>query len=329
MNRNINNILITGGAGYIGSHITEELIKEKKNKVYIFDNLSTGYKRLINKKAHFIKGDIKNLNKLSAIINENNIDSIIHLAALLNVKKAEKNRKRYFKNNVLGTKNLIIACKGSTVKNIIFSSSCSVYGNVKGPVKETNKLNPKGYYGFTKKEGEKIVRKFAKKFDYNFGILRYFNVVGASSTKKIGEIDKSNDHLFKNIAIEYFKIKPKVKIYGNNFNTLDGTCVRDYMHVSDIAKIHIKTLKHIKRKNKSLVLNCGYGRGFSVLQIINVFKKLKKNVKIIFTSRRPGDVAQVYSDNTKIKKILKWKPKKRSVESILKSAINWEKKIQK
>ena len=236
MIRNKNNILITGGAGYIGSHITEELVKEKKNKIFIFDNLSTGYKKLINKKAYFIKGDIKNFNKLSKVIRQNNINSIIHLAALLNVKKAEKNKKKYFINNILGTKNLIKACKGSLVKNIIFSSSCSVYGNVKGSVKETKKLNPQGYYGFTKQEGEKIIKKFSQKLNYNYGILRYFNVVGASSSKKIGEIDKSNDHLFKNIAIEYFKKKPRVKIYGNNFNTVDGTCVRDYMHVSDIAR---------------------------------------------------------------------------------------------
>ena len=161
MTKSINNILVTGGAGYIGSHIVENLVKTK-NKVIILDNLVTGYKRLINKKAKFIKADIKNRKDLIKIIRDNKIDSIIHLAAYLNVSEAERNKKKYYNNNIIGTKNLIEACKNSSVKNIIFSSSCAVYGNVKGAVSENKRPNPGGYYGYTKFKGEELLKKLKK-----------------------------------------------------------------------------------------------------------------------------------------------------------------------
>ena len=198
------NILITGGAGYIGSHIAEKL-ESSKNNIIILDNLVTGFKRLINNKAKFIKADIKNKKNLKKIIYENNINVIIHLAAYLNIKEAEKNKKKYYKNNIIGTKNLIDACKNSNVNNIIFSSSCSIYGNVKGAVSENKKPNPTGYYAYTKFKGENLIKKFSKKNGYKYLILRYFNVVGASPSNKIGEIERSHDHLFKNISIQSLK----------------------------------------------------------------------------------------------------------------------------
>ena len=319
----INNILITGGAGYIGSHIVEQLVKTKIN-VIILDNLVTGYKRLINKKAKFIKGDIQNKNKLTKIINDYKIDSIIHLAAYLNVNEAEKSKKKYYKNNVNGTLNLIHACEKSKVKNIIFSSSCSIYGNIKGSVNERRKPNPQGYYAYTKYKGEEIIKKFASKYNYQYGILRYFNVAGASPSGKIGEINKSHGHLIKNIAIQALKKNPIISIYGANYKTKDGTCIRDYMHVSDLANIHIKTLKYINSKPKSLTLNCGYGKGYSVLDIVKKLKKINKNLRINFQPRRNGDIAQIYADTKKFKKILKWKPKYNDINKIIKSAIKWE-----
>ena len=186
-----NNILITGGAGYIGSHIVEQLLKKNVN-IIILDNLVTGYKRLINKQTKFINGDIKNKSKLIKIINDYKIESIIHLAAYLNVNEAEKNKKKYYKNNIEGTLNLVHACKGSKVKTIIFASSCSIYGNCKGSVSEKTKPNPQGYYAYTKFKGEEIIKKYAKKYNYQYGILRYFNVAGVSSPGKIGEINITN-----------------------------------------------------------------------------------------------------------------------------------------
>ncbi len=156
-------------------------------------------------------------------------------------------------------------------------------------------------------------------------ILRYFNVAGASPSGKIGEIESSHGHLIKNLAIQYYKKNPRVNIYGNDYNTKDGTCVRDYIHVTDLANIHIKALKKISSNKKSLILNCGYGKGYSVKEIVNIFKKIKKNVKVYKQNRRKGDVAQIYSDITRLKKVLKWRPKFNNIKFILKSSINWEK----
>ena len=320
------NILVTGGAGYIGSHIVELLIKTKSN-IIIIDNLVTGHKKLLNKKAKFIKVDIKNKTLITKIINDYKISSIIHLAGSLNVSEAEKNKKKYYKNNVEGTLNLIKACKNSFVKNIIFSSSCSVYGNVKGSVNEKMKPNPQSYYALTKYKAEEIIKKFSKKYNYKYGILRYFNVAGASPSGKIGEIETSHGHLIKNIAIQSLKKKPVINIYGNDYKTKDGTCVRDYIHVSDLATIHIMALKYINKNSKSLILNCGYGKPYSVLDIANIFKIKKKNTQIRFKKRRPGDIAEVYSDTKKINKILKLKVKYDNLENILDSAYKWEKKI--
>ncbi|MDB2353953.1 UDP-glucose 4-epimerase GalE [Candidatus Pelagibacter bacterium] len=325
MNRK-ENILVTGGAGYIGSHIVELLIKTKSN-IIIIDNLVTGHKKLLNKKAKFIKVDIKNKTLITKIINDYEISSIIHLAGSLNVSEAEKNKKKYYKNNVEGTLNLIKACKNSFVKNIIFSSSCSVYGNVKGSVNEKMKPNPQSYYALTKYKAEEIIKKFSKKYNYKYGILRYFNVAGASPSGKIGEIETSHGHLIKNIAIQSLKKKPVINIYGNDYKTKDGTCVRDYIHVSDLATIHIMALKYINKNSKSLILNCGYGKPYSVLDIANIFKIKKKNTQIRFKKRRPGDIAEVYSNTKKINKILKLKVKYDNLENILDSAYKWEKKI--
>ena len=165
-----------------------------------------------------------------------------------------------------------------------------------------------------------------KKIKYNFGILRYFNVAGASTSGKIGEIDSSHGHLIKNIAIQSMNKKPVINIYGNNYATKDGTCIRDYIHISDLADIHLRGLNYITKNKKSFILNCGYGKGYSVLQIISKFKKIKKNLKINFIEKRPGDVAQVYSCTKKFKKLLKWKPKYNNIDLIIKSAIKWEKK---
>ena len=322
------NILVTGGAGYIGSHIVELLIKTKSN-IIIIDNLVTGHKKLLNKKAKFIKVDIKNKTLITKIINDYEISSIIHLAGSLNVSEAEKNKKKYYKNNVEGTLNLIKACKNSFVKNIIFSSSCSVYGNVNGSVNEKMKPNPQSYYALTKYKAEEIIKKFSKKYNYKYGILRYFNVAGASPSGKIGEIETSHGHLIKNIAIQSLKKKPVINIYGNDYKTKDGTCVRDYIHVSDLATIHIVALKYINKNSKSLILNCGYGKPYSVLDIANIFKIKKKNTQINFKKRRPGDIAEVYSNTKKIDKILKLKAKYDNLENILDSAYKWEKIIKK
>ena len=320
------NILVTGGAGYIGAHVIELLIK-KNFKVFIIDNLSTGYKKLINKKAKFFKININQFNLIRKIIKKNKINTVIHLAAKLNVSEAEKKPEIYYKNNISGTSNLIKACKYTSVKNFLFSSTCAVYSDKVSYAKETTKKNPKGVYGFTKLKGERMIIKYFKREKINYGILRYFNVVGASQSKKIGQINK-NGQLFKNLSLAIKKKKPVFNIYGNDYETFDGTCVRDYIHVCDLAEIHIKTLLKMNTLNQSIILNCGYGKGLSVLEVINEFKKFtKKKIKINFKKRRKGDMIKIVANVNKLKKIFKWKPKFCELNKMVKSSIDWEKKL--
>ena len=322
----MSNILITGGAGYIGSHICE-VFENTSHKIYILDNLINGYKELINKKAKFINSDIKNFSKLNQIIVRNKIDTIIHLAAYSNVSEAEKNKNKYFDNNIKGTKNIVRASKNTCVKNIIFSSSCSIYGTVRGAVSEYKKPSPEGYYAYTKYKGEEFIKKKSKSYGYNYAILRYFNVAGASPSKKIGQINSSLGSLFKNVSIQALKKKPKIHIYGDKYNTKDGTCIRDYIHVSDLAAIHVKIIEYLGENNKSIILNCGYGSGYSVKEIINIFKKIKKNVVVIIDQKRLGDITQVFANTKKLNRLLKFKPKYNNIKKILLTSINWEKNI--
>ena len=320
----IKNILITGGAGYIGSHIAEILVKDKK-KIYIIDNLSAGYRSLINKNAKFFNLDLKKTQKVKKIIIKNKIDSVIHLAASISITEGKKNYKIFYKNNVECTHNLIKACKGSLVKNFIFSSTAAVYKSSKKKVTEKSIIKPKSVYGKTKLAAEKIIIKKLKKNKINYAILRYFNVVGASSSLKVGPL-KKNDTLFKNISIAMFKKNTDIKIYGNNFNTKDGTCIRDYIHVSDLSYIHIKILKKIEKIKKSIILNCGYGKGISVKEVINGFIKIaKKQVNIIILKKRPADIVSSISDNKNLKNFIKWKPQYNNLSLIIKSCLKWEK----
>ncbi len=321
----IKNILITGGAGYIGSHISEVLIKNKK-KIFIIDNLSTGYKRLINKKAKFFKVDILKSKKVREIIIKNKIDSVIHLAANLIIGEGEKYPKKYFKNNVLGTKNLLESCENTEVKNLVFSSTAAVYKDGQYKVDENSIIKPKSVYGKTKIKAEKIIKRFCKRNKINYCILRYFNIAGSSPSGKIGLINKS-DHLFKNFSREIIKKRPILKIYGDNYDTKDGSCIRDFIHVSDIAEIHYKVLEKINNLNNSKILNCGYNKGISVLEVAKVFKKqTSKKVKILVSKRRKGDLVKIIASNNKLKKFIKWKPKFNNLNTIVKSCINWEKR---
>ena len=322
------NILITGGAGYIGSHVIEKLIKRKK-RVFIVDNLVTGYKKLINKKAKFYKLNILKTKKLRNIILKNKINSVIHLAASLSIGIGEKFPKRYFKNNVIGTQSLLNACKLTGVKNFIFSSTAAVYKDGLYKVTEKSKIKPKSVYGKTKLKAENIIIKNCKKYKINYGILRYFNVVGASPSGNIGLINKG-DHLFKNFSMEILKKKPIFKVYGQNYKTPDKTTIRDYVHVSDLAEIHIKVLDKISLIKKSVILNCGYGKGISVMKVVKEFKTQSKNkVNILIQDRRAGDMEKTVAENKKLLKFIKWKPKFNKLNFLVKNSIKWEKKCFK
>jgi len=321
-------ILITGGAGYIGSHVAEVLTKNKK-KIFIVDNLSTGFKKLINKKAKFYNANILNTKKIKQIIINNQIDSIIHLAGSLIISVGEKKPKLYYKNNVLGTKSVLSACKNTSVKNFIFSSTAAVYKDNQKIVHEKSKIQPKSVYGKTKIRAEKLIISCCKKKKINYAILRYFNVCGASPSGKVGLISNT-DSLFKNISLALNKKKPIIKIYGNNYSTPDGTSIRDYIHVSDLADAHYKILRKISEINKSLIINCGYNRGVSVNNVVKEFtKQSNKKIKILYQKRRAGDLAVVIANNKKLKKIINWSPKYFKLGTIVQTCIKWEKTINR
>jgi len=322
----IKNILVTGGAGYIGSHIIEILIKRKK-KVIIVDNLTTGHKKLINKKAKFFEIDILKTGKLRDLIISNNIDSIIHLAANLIISEGEKRPQQYYKNNVIGTKSVLIAAEGTKVNNFLFSSTAAVYKDGIYRVHENSQIKPKSIYGKTKIKAEKLIKEYCKKTKINYGILRYFNIAGASPSGKIGLLNKS-DNLFKNFSNQIVKKNPVLKIYGTDYKTKDGSCIRDFIHVYDIAEIHLKVLEKINRLNVSKILNCGYDKGVSVLEVAREFKNQSfKNVKILRTNRRKKDIVKIIASNNKLKNFINWRPKFNSLNKIVKSCLNWERKI--
>jgi len=319
------NILVTGGAGYIGSHIVEKLVEKKSLKIFIVDNLSTGHKRLINKKAIFLKADINQTQIIKNILLANNIDTIIHLAAKTVVIESEKKPKLYYKINVEGTKSLLNAAKDSSVKNFLFSSTAAVYGSKIRYVNENSITSPDSIYGRTKLKAESLVKKLFKK---NYIILRYFNVVGASPSKKIGLINRYGQ-LFKNFALEILKKKPTLTVYGNDYNTFDGSCIRDFIHVTDLADIHLKILSKVDQNNKSVLLNCGYGKGFSVLEVVNQFKKFSKNkVTVKFKPRRKAEIIESVANVNKLKNYLKWKPKFSNLSKIIRNSIDWEKRLK-
>lgn len=320
-------ILITGGAGYIGSKIAYDLTDEGF-EVIIVDNLSTGHKKLINPKAKFYKLNILETEKVSKIIKHYNIKNIFHMAASLSVEESMTNKEKYYLNNVEGTRSLLLSsCKN--IKNFIFSSTCAVYGQNKNKfVSENSPINPLSYYGKTKHLSELLVKDFSNKYNFNYGILRYFNVAGSDEKLRTGCINQ-NGQLIKNLVTRLKKKDYQINIYGKSYKTNDGTCVRDYIHVSDLSKIHIKCMEFIERQNNSYVINCGYGKGYSVLEIIKKFQQVSnKKFKINFRKKRRGDVPEIVAQTSTILSKLKLKLNyKKDINKILSSSIDWEMKI--
>ena len=316
-------ILITGGAGYIGSKISYDLTDQGYN-VVVIDNLSTGNKKLINPKSKFYKIDILDTKKISKIIKDHKIKNIFHMAACLNVEESMTDKKKYYLNNVEGTKSLCIAA-GKDVKNIIFSSTCAVYGQTKKKtVSENTKIKPMSYYGQTKYLSEITIKKFSKSNNFNYAILRYFNVAGSDEKLRTGCIN-DNGQLISNLVSKFKKRKYQINIFGKKYATPDGTCIRDYIHVSDLSKIHIKSMKHLESKKESFLINCGYGKGYSVLDVVKNFELVtNKKFKLVFKEKRRGDIDNIIADTKKLFKKLNIKLLySQNVRDILSSSLQW------
>ncbi|RKX60848.1 MAG: UDP-glucose 4-epimerase GalE [Thermodesulfobacteriota bacterium] len=317
-------VLVTGGAGYIGSHVVK-LLGEKGYEIAIIDNLSSGKKEnVLFGKLYEI--DLKEEKAVEEILKEFKPDVVMHFAAYIVVPESVAHPLKYYQNNVGNTIKLLSAMRKAEVNNLIFSSSAAVYGIPKEvPITEEAELSPINPYGETKVMIEKILRDMSKVGEINYISLRYFNVAGADPEGKIGPNYNQPTHLIIR-ALKTAKGEiPYLEIYGTDYPTPDGTCIRDYIHVMDLAEAHILAMEYLLSEKKSLILNCGYGKGFSVREVINTVKKVTgRNFEVIETKRRPGDPPILIADNKKIKEYLKWKPKYDSLEIIIKHAWQWE-----
>ena len=315
-------ILITGGAGYIGSHFAYKLL-DLGFKIIIIDNLSTGHKRLIPKRATFYKGDITNVNFLRKIFQEKKIKAVFHFAANLSVPESNVKPLKYFKNNVIGTKNLLDTMMLYKVKYLIFSSTCAVYGDTKQKkVKENDNCLPKSYYGLTKLQCENLIQQYSHQFKFKYAILRYFNVVGCDSKFRTGLVNKGS--LFKNLSSNVNKNKYQIDVYGDNYKTKDGTCIRDYIDVNDLINLHLKAYQYI-RSHKSILFNCGYQEPLGVKDIIKLFEEtIDKKIKITIKNKRAGDIEEIYCDTKKLKKIFPKFKRENSTRQSIRNMIKWE-----
>ena len=323
------NILVTGGAGYIGSHVVNLLI-DKGYNVTVLDNLITGTFKLINKKATFHEIDIADKNKIEPILKNNQFDIIMHFAGLIRVDESVKDPKKYNEYNFTKSKIFLKNCLKYKINKIIFSSTATVYNDLKETeLSEKDELNPTNPYAKSKLSFEKHLINQAKNNNLNYIILRYFNVAGADEKLRSGLISKYSTHLIKIASEVAVGKKSELIINGNDYDTPDGTPIRDYIHVSDLADIHLVAAKYLHEKNQSNIFNCGYGKGYSVKEVIEAYNKiLEKKIKFKIGPKRLGDSKILIANPDKFNQTMNWKPKFDNLKYILKTAYEWEKKLK-
>ena len=323
-------ILITGGAGYIGSHCALALLK-RNEKIVIIDNLDNGHIETINAlknigNVEFIKGDLKNKKDIEFVFKNFDIDTLMHFAGYIQVEESTQNPSKYYENNIIGTINLLNTMVEYNVKKIIFSSTCAIYGEPEYlPIDENHPKNPLNPYGKTKLIIEAMLDDYDKAYDIKSVRLRYFNVAGADCSAGIGEWHQPETHLIPNILKSVFEKEKIFNIFGNDYDTFDGTCIRDYVNVEDLACAHVLALEYLKKENKTECINIGTSQGNSVKEIFDTVKLISgKNIPVEFKPRRAGDAAKLIADTKKARKILNWEPA-HSLHDSIKSAYLWEK----
>lgn len=320
------NILVTGGAGYIGSHVVMLLGEETKHDITVIDNLSEGYKEAVLS-GDFREIDLSDEVALDTLFREKCFDAVIHFAASIIVSESVKDPLKYYRNNTINTTKLINMCQKHDVNRFIFSSTAAVYGEPKrNPIDETTPKNPINPYGSSKLMSEQVLQDVARaKSDFKFVILRYFNVSGCDQMLRIGESHEPETHLIPLIAKAALGKRESIKIYGDDYPTKDGTCIRDYIHVLDLASAHLEALEYLKESDSN-IFNCGYGHGYSVLEVVESMKKSSGvDFKVEIEPRRAGDPAELVADNSKILRCTNWKPKYDNLMQICKDAYMWEK----
>jgi len=317
-------ILVTGGAGYIGSHVVRKLI-DNGYKVSILDSLINGHLHSVPKDSTFHKVDLGDLTSLKNIFDENRYDAVMHFAAFIEAGLSMKKPAEFFANNCINGFNLLNEMLRHGVKKFVFSSTAAVYGDpVQDLIKENHQLKPVNNYGITKLIFENILEMYKKSYDLQYIALRYFNASGADESGKIGEDHSPETHLIPLVLKAALGKIDEIKVFGTDYDTPDGTCVRDYIHVNDLADAHVLALNKLFESEKSDVFNLGNGKGFSVKQVIDSAKKITgKNINVVESERREGDPAVLVADSTKAKDVLGWIPKYTSIDDIIKTAWTW------
>jgi UDP-glucose 4-epimerase len=323
-------ILVTGGAGYIGSHMVHDLA-DAGERVIVLDNLSTGFDWAIRKGVPLVVGDTGDQNLVGQILREHEVQSIIHFAASAIVPESVEDPLGYYKNNTVNSRALIETAVKNGVRQFIFSSTCAVYGNpAQLPVTEEALTAPISPYGSSKLMTEIMLRDAGTAHGLSHVILRYFNVAGADPRCRTGQSSKNATHLIK-VAVEAaLGLRAKLDIYGTDYPTPDGTCMRDYIHVSDLVRAHADALRYLRAGGASVTLNCGYGHGFSVRQVIDMVKRVSGvDFKVEIAPRRPGDAAQIVAASERARTMLGWKPQYGDLATIIGHALAWEQRLRK
>jgi UDP-glucose 4-epimerase len=318
-------VLVTGGAGYIGSQTVLELT-DAGESVVVLDNLSTGFAAAVSPGAKLVVGDIGNSSLLANVITEHKIDAIIHFAGSVVVPESVANPLGYYQNNTCKTRTLMESAVNGHVRHFIFSSTAAVYGaGGLEPVNESSPLRPQSPYGRSKLMSEWMLEDIAKAHAMKYTILRYFNVAGADPQGRTGQATKGATHLIKVASEAAVGKRPFVEVFGADYPTVDGTCVRDYIHVKDLAVAHKLALRRLRKGGQNLTANCGYNRGYSVLEILDAVQRvIGTKLDIRLANRRPGDPAAIVADSGVARSEFGWTPQFDSLDAIISSAVSWE-----
>jgi len=319
-------VLVTGGAGYIGAHAVREL-KKAGYEVVILDNLVYGHRELAQGER-LIVGDLENRALLEQLFSEHRFEAVMHFAAYAYVGESVENPAKYYRNNVAATLNLLDVMREAKVNRFIFSSTCATYGEPKEvPIPESHPQNPINPYGASKMMVERILADYSKAYSLKYVALRYFNAAGADESGEIGEDHNPETHLIPLVLDAALGKRKHITIYGTDYDTPDGTCIRDYIHVTDLANAHVLGLKYLQHGGESNVFNLGNGNGFSVREVIETARKVTdREIPVVEGARRPGDPAQLIGSAEKAKKILGWNPKFNQLETIIATAWKWHQK---
>jgi len=322
-------VLVTGGAGFIGSHMALELLDAGED-VLVLDNLSTGFRWAVPNGAKFIEGDVGNQDLVRGLLQHNDIDAILHFAGSIVVPESVVDPLGYFLNNTCKSRSLIACAVETKVPNFIFSSTAAVYGIPEiNPVTEDATLEPISPYGSSKLMTETMLRDTAKAHPLRFVALRYFNVAGADPKGRSGQSSAAATHLIKVASETALGMRPRLEVYGTDYETPDGTCIRDYIHVSDLVRAHLDALRYLREGGESIVLNCGYGQGFSVLDVVAAVKRASgKDFPVHMADRRPGDPAELVAGADRIREVLGWVPRRNNLDTIVEDALSWEKRLR-